>query len=95
MPGSSNRSAPHDQEASLRDLKERGIVDSWAQLGNLIKKHRFPPGRMLGPNTRIWDEEDEIEPWLASRPIAGPQPRGAAKGRRGRPRKDAESRTEA
>jgi hypothetical protein len=65
----------------FHDLQKRQIVNSWAQLSNLIKKHNFPPGHMLGPNTRVWDEEDEIEPWFASRPVAGPQPRGAAKGR--------------
>ena len=52
----------------FRDLQERGIVSSWAQLRNLIGK-------------------DEVEPWLASRPTAGPPPRGAAKAGRGRPRK--------
>jgi hypothetical protein len=75
----------------FRDLKERGIVDSWAQLDNLIKKYGFSPGRMLSPNVRVWDEEKEIEPWLASRPVAGngnPVPRGAAKTGKGRPPKD-------
>jgi hypothetical protein len=71
----------------FRDLQERRIVDSWAQLRNLIQKQDFPRGRMFGPNTRVWDEENEIEPWLASRPIAGPTPRDAAKASRGRPRK--------
>jgi hypothetical protein len=74
--------------ARFRDLKERGIVDSWAQLDNLIKKCGFPPGRMLSPNTRVWDEENEIEPWFASRPTEGPPPRGAAKVAKGRPPKD-------
>jgi predicted DNA-binding transcriptional regulator AlpA len=63
----------------FRDLKARGIAASWAQLDNLIKKYGFPPGRMLGPATRAWDLEEEIEPWLAARPVAGPPPRGAAK----------------
>ena len=71
----------------FRDLKARGIADSWAQLDNLIKKYGFPPGRMLGPATRVWDLEEEIEPWLASRPVDRPPPRGAAKARKGRPRK--------
>jgi hypothetical protein len=70
------------------DLKERRIVDSWAQLGNLIRKQGFPPGRMLGVNTRVWTEA-EIDDWLESRPVAGPPPRGAAKAGRGRPRKRA------
>jgi predicted DNA-binding transcriptional regulator AlpA len=71
----------------FRNLKERQIVDSWPQLRNLVEKQGFPPGRMLGLNTRAWDEDNEVEPWLASRPIAGPEPRGAAKAGRGRPRK--------
>jgi hypothetical protein len=71
----------------FRHLKERGIVGSWPQLKNLIEKEGFPRGRMFGANSRAWDEETEIEAWLASRPIAGPAPRGAAKAGRGRPRK--------
>jgi len=74
------------QFVRFRDLKARGIADSWAQLDNLIKKYGFPPGRLLGPATRVWDLEEEIEPWLASRPVEGPALRGAAKARRGRPR---------
>ena len=67
------------------DLQERGIARSWAQLKNL-QKHGFPLGRMLSPNTRVWTEA-EVDDWLASRPVEGPSPRGAAKSRRGRPRK--------
>ena len=63
----------------FRDLQKRQIVGSWAQLRNLVEKYGFPPGRMLSPNCRIWDEEDEIAPWLESRPTTGPEPRGAAK----------------
>ena len=72
----------------FRDLKARGIVDSWPQLNNLIKKYGFPRGRMLSPNVRAWDEEKEIEPWLASRPAVSPPPRGAAKVAKDRPPKD-------
>lgn len=67
------------------DLRERGIARSWAQIRNL-QRRGFPLGRMLSPNTRVWTE-DEVDVWLASRPVEGPAPRGAAKGRRGRPRK--------
>jgi predicted DNA-binding transcriptional regulator AlpA len=70
------------------DLQEHGIVDSWAQLGNLIRKQGFPQGRMIGLNSRAWTET-EVADWLASRPTAGPPPRGAAKAGRGRPRKAA------
>jgi predicted DNA-binding transcriptional regulator AlpA len=55
------------------DLKERGIVKSWPMLRRRIDKHGFPRGRMLGPNTRAWTEE-EIEAWLASRPTASKPP---------------------
>lgn len=75
----------------FRDLQARGIVDSWAQLGNLIKRHNFPRGVMLSENVRVWDQEDEIEPWLESRPVAGPEPRGAAK-RKAEARKAASAR---
>jgi predicted DNA-binding transcriptional regulator AlpA len=69
------------------DLHERGIARSWAQLKNL-QKRGFPLGKMLSPNCRVWSE-DEINGWLASRPVEGPALRGAAKARRGRPRKAA------
>ena len=65
------------------DLKAPGIVDNRVTLSNWQKKHGFPKGQMTGPNTRTWDEETEINPWLASRPTASkPVPRSP-----GRPRK--------
>jgi len=70
----------------FRDLKERGIVNSWPMLRRCIERDGFPPGRMLGPNTRAWSEV-EIDAWLKHRPIAGPSPRGAAKSRRDKARK--------
>jgi hypothetical protein len=51
-------------------LRERNIVKSWQQVKNLIRKEGFPPGRMLGPNSRRWTE-DEIGSWLDSRPVPG------------------------
>jgi hypothetical protein len=66
------------------DLKARGTVKSWAQLRRLIELYGFPAGRMLSPNCRAWSEEDEIEPWENSRPVAGPEPRGAAKAKHDR-----------
>jgi predicted DNA-binding transcriptional regulator AlpA len=62
----------------FRDLKSRGIVNSWPQLKRLINLHNFPRGRLLSPNTRAW-LEDEIDQWLDSRPVDGGQLRGAAK----------------
>jgi hypothetical protein len=59
----------------FRDLKDRGIINSWPMLRRRIERDGFPPGRMLGPNTRAWSEK-EIERWLASRPTAKkPTPR--------------------
>jgi predicted DNA-binding transcriptional regulator AlpA len=52
------------------DLKARGIVKNRATLSNWIKKENFPPGQLTGPNSRTWDEETEVNPWLASRPTA-------------------------
>jgi hypothetical protein len=69
------------------NLKERGIVDSRAQLDNLVEKYDFPPGRMISPNARAWTE-DEIDLWFASRPTDSPPPRGAAKVAKGRRPKD-------
>jgi hypothetical protein len=72
-----------------RELRERGIVKNRATLSNWIKnpKIKFPPGQLTGPNTRTWDEDTEINPWLASRPTT-PKPTPKPKRRRGRPRKD-------
>jgi hypothetical protein len=51
------------------DLKERGIVSSWENLSKWIEREGFPPGRMLGPNTRAWTDA-EIASWIESRPVA-------------------------
>jgi predicted DNA-binding transcriptional regulator AlpA len=68
----------------FRDLKARGIVTSWPMLKLRVERDNFPPGRMVGPNSRAWSEE-EIDAWFKSRPIAGPRPpRGAAKANRDR-----------
>jgi hypothetical protein len=55
------------------DLKERGVCRSWAQLKRQAD-HNFPLGRLLSPNIRVWDEEDEVDPWLASRPVENSRP---------------------
>jgi predicted DNA-binding transcriptional regulator AlpA len=76
----------------FQDLKTRGLVNSWPALTNKIRTQDFPPGRMLGPNTRAWSVE-EIEAFEESRPSAGPPPRGAAKAAKGRPPKDRQRKT--
>jgi hypothetical protein len=68
------------------DFVARGLFKNRQSLKNAQDKHGFPRGRLLGPNTRVWDEEEEVEPWLASRPTA-PKPTPRPKRPRGRPRK--------
>jgi hypothetical protein len=70
----------------FRDLKARGIVQSWPQLKRLIELYGFPSGRMISPNTRAWAEED-IDAYYRSCPVEGPAPRGAAKRNQARARK--------
>jgi hypothetical protein len=50
------------------DLIESSVVTNRVDLGRKIKIYGFPPGRLLGPNTRAW-AEDEIVAWLESRPV--------------------------
>jgi predicted DNA-binding transcriptional regulator AlpA len=57
------------------DLKARKIVNNRATLANWIKNYGFPPGKMLGPNTRTWTP-DEIAEYYASRPDGGPHVEG-------------------
>jgi hypothetical protein len=54
------------------DLHERGIVNNRVTLSNWIRGQGFPPGLLLGPNSRVWPEQ-EVEDWLSSRPSA-PKP---------------------
>jgi hypothetical protein len=75
------------------DLKKRGIVRSWAQLRRLQDREDFPLGKLLSPNCRIWDDEEEIIPWVKSRPTKRAQLRGAAKAKH--ERKAAQSEAEA
>jgi hypothetical protein len=60
------------------DLQARGLVNSWPALKRKVETQGFPPGALLGPNTRAWDLA-EIEAWEASRPTVGAGPRGAAR----------------
>jgi predicted DNA-binding transcriptional regulator AlpA len=58
------------------DLEDRRIVNSRANLSNWIKKYGFPPGQLIGPNSRVWTEV-EVEAWLSARPTAlKPVPKG-------------------
>ena len=50
------------QYLRFKDLKARRIVDNRTTLARWIKNHGFPPGALIGPNTRAWTDE-EIEAW--------------------------------
>jgi hypothetical protein len=60
-----------DDWLSFADLKRAGIVESWEALRQWQDDPRinFPRGRLFGPNSRRWNRQREIEPWLASRPV--------------------------
>jgi hypothetical protein len=68
------------------DLLALGIVNNRVSLSNWIHGQGFPPGRLIGPNSRAWDES-EVQRWLDSRPVTAKKPTPSVKGRRGRPRK--------
>ncbi len=53
----------------FHDLVAAGIVRNWPTLLRLIDQENFPPGVMIGRNTRAWALAD-VEAWLASRPTA-------------------------
>ena len=47
------------------DLRERRIVNNRTTLYRWIRERSFPPGILLGPNTRVWSEQ-EVESWIAA-----------------------------
>jgi predicted DNA-binding transcriptional regulator AlpA len=51
------------------DLVEKGVVNSRMTLKRLIDTQGFPPGVLITPNARAWDEA-EVDGWIASRPAA-------------------------
>ena len=51
----------------FKDLQQLGVTASWAGLRNLQDQQNFPPGKLLGPSTRVWTAA-EVHAWLASRP---------------------------
>jgi hypothetical protein len=63
------------------DLKAAGIVNNHCALKILIDDHNFPKGRWLGSATHVWTL-NEVEQWLANRPVERPVPSASDKGRR-------------
>ncbi len=45
------------------DLKRLNIVTNWVTLRNWIDNQGFPPGKLAGPNARVWDEP-EVAAWM-------------------------------
>ncbi len=52
----------------LKNLEERGTATTHHVVRHMQIHQGFPLGRLLGPGTRVWTE-DEITEWLASRPV--------------------------
>jgi predicted DNA-binding transcriptional regulator AlpA len=52
----------------FRDISTAGIAKNWPTLTRLIEEENFPRGVMLSRNIRAWPL-DEIEAWLATRPV--------------------------
>ena len=50
-------------------LVAKGIVNSRMTLKRLIDNHDIPPGQLITPNARRWNE-DEVDAWVTARPIA-------------------------
>jgi hypothetical protein len=74
-----------ERRLRFADLKARNIVRNRATLRNWILRYDFPPGRLTGPNTRTWGE-NEVDEFIASRPTE-PKPMPQPKRRPGRARK--------
>jgi predicted DNA-binding transcriptional regulator AlpA len=51
------------------DLVAKGVVGSRMTLKRLIDLQDFPPGVLITPNARAWDER-EVDSWIAARPAA-------------------------
>lgn len=56
------------QVIRFADLKAKGLVTNRETLGRWIREKGFPPGKLIGPNTRVWTDQ-EINDWWNSRPV--------------------------
>jgi predicted DNA-binding transcriptional regulator AlpA len=54
------------------DLVAKGVVKSRMTLKRLIDDRGFPPGVLITPNARAWDEA-EVDEWVKRRPAARKQ----------------------
>jgi hypothetical protein len=53
----------------FKDLVAAGVVGNWPMLARLVDEQGFPPGILLGANSRAW-KLAEVQTWLAGRPTA-------------------------
>ena len=51
------------------DLVAKGVFNSRMTLKRAIDAQDFPPGVLITPNARVWDEA-EVDAWIAARPAA-------------------------
>ena len=65
----------------LKDVKERGIAKTHQAVRHMQIHHGFPLGRLLGPGTRVWTE-DEINEWLPVGRSSRPSKHAGARGDR-------------
>jgi predicted DNA-binding transcriptional regulator AlpA len=70
----------HTSYLRFDDLKSRQIVKNRPTLYRWIKLHKFPEGILLGPNTRVWPEEEVVE-WIETRRRTGSYDRIGGGGR--------------
>ena len=51
------------------DLVAKGVVNNRTTLYRWIKERGFPPGFLIGPNSRVWTDE-KVEAWVAEQAAA-------------------------
>jgi len=61
----------------FRDLKRVGITN-WVTLRRRVDRDGFPPGRLLGPGTRVWTTQEVLD-WFNSRPLSKARANNLAK----------------
>ena len=55
-----------DKLLRYADLVELGLFNNRNTLKNWVRLRGFPPGRLVGPNTRMWTES-EVKEFIATR----------------------------
>ena len=69
----------------LKNLEELGIAKTHQAVRHMQIHYGFPLGRLLGPGTRVWTE-DEINEWLPVGRSSRPSKHAGARGVRSRQR---------